>query len=97
MLGKKGAVMTTLDDVIKKKSKPLSAEEAPAAELVRLTKEQGLSLAEPGGLLKQFTRTVLETALNEEITSTSGTTGTRPTRIGNQPLSATGPPGRKQC
>jgi hypothetical protein len=72
MLGEKGAVMTTLDDVTKKKSTPPSAEEAAAAELVRLAKEQGLSLTGPDGLLKQFTKTVLETALNEEMTEHLG-------------------------
>ena len=64
--------MTTLDDVTKKKSTPPSAEEAAAAELVRLAKEQGLSLTGPDGLLKQFTKTVLETALNEEMTEHLG-------------------------
>jgi putative transposase len=39
-----------------------------AAELVRLAKEQGLSLTGPDGLLKELTKTVLETALNEEMT-----------------------------
>lgn len=72
MPGEKGAVMTTLDDVTKKKSTPPSAEEAAAAELVRLAKEQGLSLTGPDGLLKQFTKTVLETALNEEMTEHLG-------------------------
>ena len=54
----------TLDDVTKKK-KPAdaSAEQLAAAELVRLAKEQGLSLTGPDGLLKQLTKTVLETAL----------------------------------
>ena len=42
------------------------------AELVRLAKEQGLSLTGPDGLLKQFTKTVLETALNEEMTEHLG-------------------------
>lgn len=72
MPGEKGAVMTTLDDVTNKKSTPPSAEEAAAAELVRLAKEQGLSLTGPDGLLKQFTKTVLETALNEEMTEHLG-------------------------
>ena len=58
--------MTTLEDVMKKRAEP-SAEAAAAAELVRLAKEQGLSLTGPDGLLKQFTKTVLETALNEEM------------------------------
>ena len=39
-----------------------------ATELVRLAKEQGLALTGPDGLLKQLTKTVIETALNEEIT-----------------------------
>jgi putative transposase len=64
-------MMTTLDDVKSKKSEP-SAEEAAAVELVRLAKEQGLSLTGPDGLLKQFTKTVLETALNEEMTEHLG-------------------------
>jgi transposase-like protein len=50
----------------KKKSEP-SAEESAARELVRLAKEQGLSLTGPDGLLRQFTKRVLETALNEEM------------------------------
>lgn len=49
-----------------------SAEEIAAHELVRLAKEQGLSLTGPDGLLKQFTKSVLETALNEEMTEHSG-------------------------
>lgn len=63
--------MTTLDAVAKKKAEA-SAEELAAAELVRMAKEQGLSLTGPDGLLKQFTKTVLETALNEEMTEHLG-------------------------
>lgn len=58
--------MTTLDDGPKKRVEP-SAEAAAAAELVRLAKAQGLSLTGPDGWLGQFTKTVLETALNEEM------------------------------
>ena len=54
----------TLDDVTKKKPAEESAEQRAAAELVRLAQEQGLSLTGPDGLLKQLTKTVLETALN---------------------------------
>ncbi|RFA13244.1 IS256 family transposase [Subtercola boreus] len=43
-----------------------------AKELVRMAAEQGLSLTGPDGLLKQFTKTVLETALNEEMTEHLG-------------------------
>ena len=63
----------TLNDVTARKRKPQpSAEQQAAAELVRLAKEQGLSLTGPDGLLKQLTKTVLETALNEEMTEHLG-------------------------
>jgi hypothetical protein len=61
----------TLDDVINKKAEPTAEAEA-ARELVRLAREQGLSLTGPDGLLKQLTKTVIETALNEEITEHLG-------------------------
>jgi hypothetical protein len=72
MLGGESAVMTTLDAVTKKKQVKQSAEQQAAAELVRLAQEQGLSLTGPDGLLKQLTKTVLETALNEEMTEHLG-------------------------
>lgn len=57
-------MMTTLKDrTAKKKTEPCAAEIA-ARGLARLAKEQGLSLTGPDGLLKQFTKSVLETALN---------------------------------
>ena len=64
--------MTTLDDVAKKKQTQQSAEQQAAVELVRLAQEQGLSLTGPDGLLKALTKTVLETALNEEMTEHLG-------------------------
>jgi transposase-like protein len=65
--------MTTLDAVTAKKNKPEpSAEETAAKELVRQARAQGLSLTGPDGLLKQFTKNVLETALNEEMTEHLG-------------------------
>lgn len=63
--------MTTLDVVPKKKPEP-SAEETAAIELVRLAREQGLYLTGPDGLLKQFTKSLLETALNEQMTEHLG-------------------------
>jgi transposase-like protein len=63
---------TTLSDMPAKKKPDPSAEEVAAQELVRLAQEQGLSLTGPDGLLKQFTKTVLETALNEEMTEHLG-------------------------
>jgi transposase-like protein len=62
----------TLDDVTKKKPVEQSAEQQAAAELVRLAREQGLSLTGPDGLLKQLTKTVIETALSEEMTEHLG-------------------------
>ena len=64
--------MSTLEIVPKKNKPEPSAEELAAKELVRLAREQGLSLTGPGGLLKQFTKSVLETALNEEMTEHLG-------------------------
>jgi putative transposase len=63
--------MMTLEDVTKKKPE-LSAEQAAAEELVRQAREQGLSLTGPDGLLKQLTKTVLETALDQELTEHLG-------------------------
>jgi len=66
-------VMTaTLNGVHRKKPVEESAEQRAAAELVRLAKEQGLSLTGPDGLLKQLTKAVLQTALNEEMTEHLG-------------------------
>jgi putative transposase len=62
----------TLDDVTRSKRPEPTAEEAAARELVRLAREQGLSLTGPDGLLKQLTKTVIETALSEEITEHLG-------------------------
>jgi putative transposase len=61
----------TLEDVTRKKPEP-SAEQAAAEELVRRAREQGLSLTGPGGLLKQLTKTVIETALDQELTEHLG-------------------------
>src|SRR5215475_7739054 len=63
----------TLPDVAaRKKQAEQTAEQQAAAELVRLAKEQGVSLTGPDGLLKQLTKTVIETALNEELTEHLG-------------------------
>jgi putative transposase len=61
----------TLDGVTKKKAEP-TAEEKVAEELVARAREQGLSLTGPDGLLKQLTKAVLETALNQEMTEHLG-------------------------
>jgi putative transposase len=64
----------TLDGVTnKRKDKPdPTAAEKVAEELVARAREQGLSLTGPDGLLKQLTKTVLETALNQELTEHLG-------------------------
>lgn len=64
----------TLDAVTNgKKGKPEpTAEQQLAQELVARAKEQGVSLTGPDGLLKQLTKTVLETALNQEMTEHLG-------------------------
>ena len=63
----------TLDGVTSKKDKPEpTAEQKLAEELVTRAREQGVSLTGPGGLLKQLTKTVIETALNQELTEHLG-------------------------
>ena len=63
----------TLETVAKKKDRPEpSAEQAAAEELVRRAREQGMSLTGPDGLLKQLTKVVLETALDQELTGHLG-------------------------
>ena len=64
----------TLDGVTnKRKDKPEpTTEQKVAEELVARAREQGLSLTGPDGLLKQLTKTVLETALYQELTEHLG-------------------------
>jgi putative transposase len=62
----------TLDDVTKRIKKEPTAEEKLAADLVARAREQGVSLTGPDGLLKQLTKAVLETALNQELTEHLG-------------------------
>src|SRR6478735_1658076 len=50
----------------------LSPEQAAAAAMVAGAKAHGLELTGPNGLLKLFTKNVLETALNEELTEHLG-------------------------
>ncbi len=51
-------VTATLNGVTKEKQAELPSEQQAATELIRLAKEQGLSLTGPDGLLKQLTKTV---------------------------------------
>ena len=87
----------TLDAVAsKKKDRPEpSAEQRAAEDLVRRAREQGLSLTGPDGLLKQLTKVVLETALDQGLTGHLGQRGTPPqaTRAGTSETEA----GRRRC
>lgn len=49
-----------------------NAEREAALTFVRMAKEEGLDLTGPDGLLKQFTKSVLETVLDEEMTGHLG-------------------------
>jgi transposase-like protein len=62
----------TLQGMAAKKKQEQSPEELAAAELVRQARERGVSLTGPDGLLKQLTKTVVETALDEEMTEHLG-------------------------
>jgi transposase-like protein len=57
---------------VKKGGRQLSSEQVAAAAMVAQAREQGLALTGPNGLLKLFTKTVLETALKEEMTEHLG-------------------------
>jgi putative transposase len=72
----------TLDDVTKRRPVEVSPEQQAATELVRLAREQGLSLTGPDGLLKQLTKSVIETALSEEMTEHLGFEKHDPAGIG---------------
>jgi transposase-like protein len=52
---------------MKQVEQKLSPERAAAAAMVAEARERGLELTGPDGLLKLFTKNVLETALNEEM------------------------------
>ena len=56
----------------KSDGRQLSPEQAAAAAMVAEARQRGLELTGPDGLLKLFTKNVLETALNEEITEHLG-------------------------
>jgi putative transposase len=74
----------TLDAVTKRKARPEpSAEQKLAEELVARAREQGVSLTGPDGLLKQLTKTVLETALDQELTEHLGHEKHGPAETGN--------------
>jgi hypothetical protein len=77
-------MIATLDGVTRNKRPEPTAEAEAATELVRLARERGLALTGPDGLLEQLTKTVIETALNEEMTGHLGHEKTRPRRPGRR-------------
>lgn len=64
--------MSTSKKRDRKQGRQSSPEQAAAAAMVAAAREQGLELTGPDGLLKLFTKNVLETALNEEMTAHLG-------------------------
>jgi putative transposase len=65
--------MTSLAKTINKTSmNPGDSERAAIREMVKSAKERGLDIAGPDGLLKMLTKTVLETALEEEMSDHLG-------------------------
>ena len=88
--------MTTLDGVTKKKPAERVGRAAGCGRAGAAGQEQGLSLTGPDGLLKQLTKTVLETALNEEMTEHLGYEKHDPAGRGSRATSATAP-GPRRC
>ena len=75
----------TLDEMTKRKpSAEATAEQQAAAELVRMAKEKGLSLTGPDGLLRLLTKSVIETALGEEMTDHLGYEKHDPVGVGSE-------------
>src|SRR3954454_7961074 len=72
----------SLGRTIKKVPSPADAERAAIRELVVAARARGEDLTGPDGLLKLLTKTVLETALEEEMTEHLGYDKLR--RIGEQ-------------
>src|SRR3982751_2291261 len=66
------ADMGSLEKTIKKTASPEEAERAAIRELVVAARARGEDLTGPDGLLKTLTKTVLETALEEEISEHFG-------------------------
>jgi putative transposase len=62
----------TPPDVAARKKQEASAEQQVAAEVERQAKEREPSLTGPDGLLKQLTKAVIESALQEEMTEHLG-------------------------
>jgi putative transposase len=84
-----------LEDVTKKKRPEPTAEQKAAEDLVRQAREQALSLAGPDGLLKQLTKMVIETALDQEMTGYLGHAKNGP--VVNEAGNVRTGPGPRRC
>lgn len=71
-----------------------NAEREAALTFVRMAKEKGLDLTGPDGLPKQFTKSVLETALDEEMAEHLGRAKHKNPRTAGPRTRATAPPPR---
>src|SRR5918912_3319664 len=72
MAGKVLGVNSLAKSISKTTVKPGGSERAAIREMVKSAKERGLDITGPDGLLKLLTKTVLETALEEEMTEHLG-------------------------
>ncbi len=61
------AGMSSLKKTAQKFKTPAEVQQATIVQLVKAARERGEDLTGPGGLLKRLTKTVLETALDEEM------------------------------
>ncbi|WP_414713728.1 IS256 family transposase, partial [Segeticoccus sp.] len=66
------AGMGSLKKTVQKSQSPAEAEQAAVRELVKAARARGEDLTGPDGLLKLLTKTVLETALDEEMSEHLG-------------------------
>ncbi len=72
--------MNSMPKAAKKSAKPGAAERAAVRELVKAARARGDCLTGPEGLLKTITATVLQAALEEEMTEHLGHEETPPHR-----------------
>lgn len=64
--------MSPPSSALRKSLSPAEQELAAARELVKAARSRGVALTGPDGLLKSLTKTVLETALDEELSEHLG-------------------------
>jgi putative transposase len=72
MAGKISGMNALVKSISKTTTKDGDAERAAIREMVKSAKQRGLDITGPDGLLKLITKTVLETALEEEMTEHLG-------------------------